>query len=68
VWIWDMVELDFMAMDMDMDINQLTSSVDQRLISSGKVYRTAGQQEWYAAFDMGENGMYENECSARLYE
>jgi len=28
-----------------MDINQLTSSVDQRLLSSGKIYRTPGQQE-----------------------
>ena len=52
----------------DMDINQLTSSVDQRLISSGKIYRSAGQQERYASFDMGEIGMYEYECSARLYE
>jgi len=52
----------------DMDINQLTSSVDQRLISSGKDYCSAGQQERYASFDMGENGMYEYECSARLYE
>lgn len=51
-----------------MDINQLTSSVDQRLTSSGKNYRSAGQQERYASFDLSKNGMYQYECSARLYE
>ena len=50
-----MVKRDFMAMIMD--INQLTSSIDQRLITSGKVYRSAGQQERYASFELGKNGM-----------
>jgi hypothetical protein len=54
--------------DMDVNINQLTSSVDQRLISSGEEYASAKQRELYAPFDMGEDWMCDYKCSARLYE
>jgi hypothetical protein len=50
------------------NINQLTSSVDQRLIFNWEEYASAKQRELYAPFDMGEDWMCDYKCGARLYE